>query len=190
MPRGRGSNYLAMAYRVNSKGGLHSAQVLQAMYTSARFNQPLPAGVSVDWQWQNAPQQPWREEDFETVISLPPKGSRAGFIDLMLGRIQRDADRHGVTLIDTELREATPEEVEQIEEELEEAEQAPRREGEGTRRRRIAAKRTEAGKKGAETRRRRAEHKRRSNAAKRGWETRRRNERARARARAKKRKKR
>ena len=181
MPRGRGSDYLAMAYRVNSKGGLHSAQVLQAMYTSARMNEPLPAGVDVDWQWQNAPNQPWREEPFEDAVGR----SRAGFLNLILRRIQRDAERHGVTLIDTEVREATPEEIEQIEEGLEEAEQAPRREGEGTRRRRIAAKRTEAGKKGAETRRRRAEHKRRSDAAKRGWETRRLNQRRAKRKKAK-----
>lgn len=181
----RKSDYISMGYRINSTAGLRGAEVLQAMYDSARMSEPLPEGLDVEWRWQNAPHQAWHEEDFSDVVT---GDSSAGFLTLMLRRIRRDAGRFGVSLTDTEIRESTEREAEAIEEiqtEREEAEETPRRAGEGTRLKAAREKRSAAAKKAAATRKQHqaaekrkaaAMHRKRSAAAKRGWITRRRNE--------------
>jgi hypothetical protein len=179
-----------MSYRIDSLPGGHmkKADVFQAMYDAARMEAPLPEGMQVTWQWQNTPTQDWREEDFETVVSESNATRSSGFVNLMLGRIRRDAAAAGVDLEHPELREATPEEIEEIEEAIEEQEEdvsIERRRGQGTIRKEEREKRSAAAKRAAETRRKRKEHERRSAAAKRGWITRRKHEAQRKRKRSK-----
>lgn len=186
MARGRRSDYLAMSYRIDRTpaGSMKKADVWQAMFDSARMQKALPEGLEITWQWQNSPTQDWREAPFEETVTA----SRAGFVNLMLRRIYRDASRAGVDLARTELREATEEELEEIEEEIEQVEEVistARRRGQGTRRKEEREKKAKASKQAAEERRQRQEHERRSDAAKRGWITRRKHEAQRKRKRSK-----
>lgn len=181
MRRHRPSRYIGMAYRINHVPGGHinREELFQTLYDAARMNTELPAGWDVTWRWQNSREQDWREAPFSQTVGA----SRAGFLNRMLNRLQNDAAKSNVVLQNTELREATPEEEEEIEETLDIAAQEGAYIG---LEKRAAKKRTEAAERGAETRRRNREraereqareHRKRSAAARKGWETRRRNER-------------
>jgi len=56
---------------------------------NAAARRPLPRDLKVTWQWRNRPDGPLLEDSVQSVVSE----SRAGYLKLMLRRIERDLSR-------------------------------------------------------------------------------------------------
>jgi len=107
-----------MGYRINRlPAGTTMAEFFHVLAQSIRDNRPLPRGWDVTWIWRNTVKQERREGPVMREV----RKSRAGFIGLMLRRLNRDASAQGIDM-NVEPRRATSREIADLEE-LEEEEE-------------------------------------------------------------------
>lgn len=123
--RSTNRDYVAFRYRVDAlPGPVSKERLLATLIESAETGSGrLPNGWSVTWEWQNKKSGIWRSDDFETAIA----NSRAGFLLLMARRLRRDYRAvTGSEFVGPTIREASEEEIGEIEEQAEELEKARR----------------------------------------------------------------
>lgn len=107
----RKGNEISFRYRIDKVPGgkMSKREVFNALVNTIKNRQPLPRGMSVTWFWRNHPKQDERSGPIYQEV----KKSRAGFLRLMLNRIERDFQ------MKASVRRASRREIEEMEEEEE-----------------------------------------------------------------------
>ena len=94
-------DWISFAYQLRLPPDMSLPEALQALraYIKAALDakqaakkmsrQRLPHGLKVTWSWRNAPAKPLLNDSVERVV----RDSRAGYLKLMLRRIERDLAR-------------------------------------------------------------------------------------------------
>lgn len=108
----RKGNEISMRYRIDQVPGgrMSKRAVFNALVNTIKNREPLPPGMKVTWFWRNSPKQAERSGPIYEEV----KKSRAGFLNLMLRRLERDFAMKAT------VRRASRREVEELEEEEDE----------------------------------------------------------------------